>query len=110
MNNTRFRCHPSIILEQLGSFFFIILILGFEFLTSFLEDPESTSFELPSYYVISGILAFLGIIFLFVGYRYLIWSKTWISIQNGKKAVARVASRTAATVLAPAATVSAMSA
>ena len=83
MNNTRFRCHPSIILEQLGSFFFIILILGFEFLTSFLEDPESTSFELPSYYVISGILAFLGIIFLFVGYRYLIWSKTWISIQNG---------------------------
>ena len=82
MNNTRFRCHPSIILEQLGSFFFIVLVFGFNLLTSFLESPDDASFELPTQYVILGILGFLGIMFLFIGYRYLIWSKTWISIQD----------------------------
>ena len=83
MNNTRFHCHPSIILERLGSFFFIALIFGFNFFTSFLEDLENTSFDFPTKYLVIGIIAFIGIMFLLVAYHYLIWSKTWISIQDG---------------------------
>lgn len=84
MNEKPFRNHISIIFERLGrTFWILITFLVWELVQNIKEITEDMQgMEMnPStiLWIVGGILLVLG---LFLGWQLLIWSKTYISVQN----------------------------
>jgi len=81
MNKEKFRCHPSIIIENLGAIFIVlalILINNIDDLGSILVGIKTA----PSIGVLIGLIAIIFGMGLYVFIQYRIWFKTLISIDN----------------------------
>ncbi len=81
MNKEKFRCHPSIIIENLGAIFIVlglILINNIDDLGNILVGIRTA----PSIGVLVGLIALIFGMALYVFIQYRIWYKTWISIDN----------------------------
>lgn len=79
----RFRNHISIVLEQFGSFFYIILIMVVSGLAQNLERLRREDFQfLFTDKAFIGALVCLLAIFLIVGRNLFVWAKTYISVQD----------------------------
>lgn len=83
MEQNKFRCHFTVILENLGGvFWFAILMLISEIdstaeLIGLLLEGKATVLE-----VLAGIGIVLAIIAVVLIYNWVVWAKTWISIQD----------------------------
>lgn len=83
MEQNKFRCHFTVILENLGGvFWFAILMLISEMestieLVGLLMEGKATFLQ-----VLAGIGIGLAIIVVAFVYNWIVWAKTWISIQN----------------------------
>ncbi len=83
MEQNKFRCHASIIIENLGgAFWFVVLMLFSSFddvteLFTLFADGKITFFQ-----ALAGSGVILGIILLILLYNFVVWRKTWISIDN----------------------------
>ena len=79
----RFRNHISIVLEQFGSFFYIVLIMVVSGLAQNLERLKSEDFQfLFTDRAFIGALVCLFVIFLLIGRNLFVWGKTYISVQD----------------------------
>ncbi|MDD7719150.1 MAG: PH domain-containing protein [Eubacteriaceae bacterium] len=94
MKNNRFRCHPSLIIENLGTLIVgIIAILVFnanDFVELFQEAGNAV--DLKDTIIGVGILTLLCVVF--TGYQVIIYLKTWISIENDTLLIERLTLRT----------------
>lgn len=90
-NNIKFRNHISIIIERMGSFFvifFAMLIGGISQNTDELLNADwNIGGELKTILLVFGISA--GIIVLIAGWQVVVWSKTYISIQDNTIVIER---------------------
>ena len=83
MEQNKFRCHFTVILENLGGvFWFAILMLISEMestieLVGLLLEGKATLLE-----VLAGIGVVLAIIAVVLIYNWIVWAKTWISVQD----------------------------
>ena len=78
----RFRNHISIVLEQFGSFFYIVLIMVVSGLAQNLERLKSEDFQfLFTDRAFIGALVCLFVILLLIGRNLFVWAKTYISVQ-----------------------------
>ena len=79
----RFRNHISIVLEQFGSFFYIVLIMVVSGLAQNLERLKSEDFQfLFTDRAFIGALVCLFVILLLIGRNLFVWAKTYISVQD----------------------------
>ena len=83
MEQNKFRCHASVIIENLGGVFWFILVM---LLTSLENSAELLNNVLAGEITLLQALASVGVVLLIVmviiAYNVVIWSKTWISIDN----------------------------
>lgn len=87
-NNIRFRNHISIIFEQMGSvMIFLLIMAGTGFIQNFqeikkknLDLTELTSKDIQLLILIC--LAAAGLLIFIIAWQLVVWSKTYISIQN----------------------------
>ena len=87
-NNIRFRNHISIIFEQIGSvMIFLLIMAGTGFIQNFqeikkknLDLTELTSKDIQLLILIC--LAAAGLLIFIIAWQLVVWSKTYISIQN----------------------------
>ncbi|MBK5253632.1 MAG: PH domain-containing protein [Peptostreptococcaceae bacterium] len=82
MTREKFRCHPSIIIENLGAAFIglvLVMINGFAGIGSVLSGIESIPAKGVIISFVGGFLILGGIVF----WQYKIWYKTLISITDG---------------------------
>lgn len=83
MEQNRFRCHASVIIENLGGAFWFIVLMLF----SSLEDSAELfalllKGEVTLFQALAGVGVVLIFIIIIVVYNWVVWSKTWISIDN----------------------------
>ncbi len=83
MEQNKFRCHASVIIENLGGAFWFVVIL----LCSALDDTTElfalfAEGKVTFFQALAGIGVVLGIIVLILLYNWIVWSKTWISIDS----------------------------
>lgn len=90
MKNNRFRCHPSIIVENLGTLIVgVIAVLIFnidDFMELFREAGKAV--DLKDTIISIGIITLL--VAVFTGYQLIIYLKTWISIENNNLLIERL--------------------
>lgn len=83
MEQNRFRCHASVIIENLGGAFWFIVIMLF---SSIEDSAELFSLllqgEITLFQALAGVGVVFGIVVIIVVYNWVVWSKTWISIDN----------------------------
>ncbi|MBQ9983394.1 MAG: PH domain-containing protein [Lachnospiraceae bacterium] len=85
MEQNRFRCHASVIIENLGGvFWFAVLMLISSMddldlgeVLSLLEEGNASAKEVL---MIVGII--LAIVLVVLAYNWVVWAKTWISIEK----------------------------
>lgn len=83
MEQNRFRCHASVIIENLGgAFWFIVLMLFSSIddsaeLFALLMEGEITLFQ-----ALAGTGVVLAFVVIVLVYNWVVWAKTWISIDN----------------------------
>ena len=90
MKNNRFRCHPSIIVENLVTLIVgVIAVLIFnidDFMELFREAGKAV--DLKDTIISIGIITLL--VAVFTGYQLIIYLKTWISIENNNLLIERL--------------------
>lgn len=90
MKNNRFRCHPSIIVENLGTLIVgVIAVIIFninDFMELFREAGKAV--DLKDTVISIGIITLLVVVF--TGYQLIIYLKTWISIENNTLLIERL--------------------
>ena len=83
MEQNKFRCHFSIVIENLGSTFWVIVLFCVSQIDDFIEiakEMEKDGATAPDALLVSGVLLLiLLIVFLF---NCIHWAKTWISIEE----------------------------
>ena len=93
MEKMKFRCHFSIIFESLWQFWiviFFILINEIEFIIEVIQDVGREGiYAILQTGGIWGILAVLGLTFVVLFVQFLIWRKTWITIEDNLVIVER---------------------
>ena len=83
MEQNKFRCHASVIIENLGGAFWFVVLMLFSSLDDagelfvLLKDGEITLFQ-----ALAGTGIVLVIVAIILIYNWLVWAKTWISIDN----------------------------
>ncbi len=83
MEQNKFRCHASVIIENLsGAFWFIVLMLF-----SALDDASELfalllQGEITLFQALAGTGIVVVIVAVIIIYNWVVWSKTWISIDN----------------------------
>ncbi len=83
MEQNKFRCHASVIIENLGGAFWFIVLMLFSSLDdatelfALLMEGEITLFQ-----ALAGTGVVLVIVVVILLYNWVIWLKTWISIDN----------------------------
>ena len=88
--NSRFRNHISIVLEQLGSFFCIILIMAVSGIAQNLDTLKEMDFQfLYASKTLIGAVVCLLVILLLIGRNLFVWAKTYISIQDNAIVIER---------------------
>ena len=88
--NSRFRNHISIVLEQLGSFFCIILIMAVSGIAQNLDTLKEMDFQfLYASKTLTGAVVCLLVILLLIGRNLFVWAKTYISIQDNAIVIER---------------------
>lgn len=84
MENRKFRCHISILLEQVKGFFLVLLLIAFNSLegkdSQELQDISASEEGVP-WGIILAVVA--GLFLLYVFYCYLVWAKTWFYVKEG---------------------------
>lgn len=83
MEQNKFRCHASVIIENLGGAFWFVVLMLF----SSLDDAtELFALLLQGKITLFQALAGTGVVLVIVAviiiYNWVVWSKTWISIDN----------------------------
>lgn len=84
MDNGKFRCHISILLEKMKGFFWALVLIAFNALQSFVSQDSreiSDTQEALPWGIILAVVA--GLLLLYVLYCYLVWSKTWFYVKEG---------------------------
>lgn len=88
--NSRFRNHISIVLEQFGSFFYIILIMAVSGIAQNLETLKEADFQfLHTSETLAGAAVCLLVVLLLIGRNLFVWAKTYISIQDNAIVIER---------------------
>ncbi len=83
MEQNKFRCHASVIVENLGGAFWFIVLMLFSSLDdaselfTLLMEGEITLFQ-----ALAGTGVVLVIVAVILIYNWVVWAKTWISIDN----------------------------
>jgi len=83
MEQNKFRCHASVIIENLGGAFWFILLMLFSSMDNatevftLLAEGKITFFQ-----ALAGTGVVFLIVFLILFYNWIVWRKTWISIDN----------------------------
>lgn len=83
MEQNKFRCHASVIIENLGGAFWFIVLMLFSSLDNaselftLLMEGEITLFQ-----ALAGTGVVLVIVAVILVYNWVVWAKTWISIDN----------------------------
>lgn len=83
MEQNKFRCHASVIIENLGGAFWFIVLMLFSSLENSTElfallmEGKITLFQ-----ALAGTGIVLVIVAIIIIYNWVVWSKTWISIDN----------------------------
>ncbi len=83
MEQNKFRCHASVIIENLGGAFWFIVLMLFSAL-----DDASELFallmkgEITLFQALAGTGVVLVIVAVILIYNWVVWAKTWISIDN----------------------------
>lgn len=83
MEQNKFRCHASVIIENLGGAFWFIVLMLFSSLDNaselftLLMEGEITLFQ-----ALAGTGVVLVIVAVILIYNWVVWAKTWISIDN----------------------------
>ncbi|MBO5087251.1 MAG: PH domain-containing protein, partial [Lachnospiraceae bacterium] len=83
MEQNKFRCHASVIVENLGGAFWFIVLMLFSSLDNaselftLLMEGEITLFQ-----ALAGTGVVLVIVAVILIYNWVVWAKTWISIDN----------------------------
>lgn len=81
MENNKFRCHISILLEQTKGFLFALLVFIFNAAQEIVGVEEIVEEEpVPWGMIILGVLSVFAVYML---YHFLIWSKTWFYVKEG---------------------------
>lgn len=83
MENNSFRCHFSIVFENLGSTFYaicVMLVLNLDNPDELMKDLIAGNVEVVGALVVLAIL--FAILLLFFIITVVVWSKTWISIEG----------------------------
>lgn len=87
MENCKFRCHISILLEQMKGLLLALVLIAFNAAQSIanqdsqeLKEMSSTEEAVP-WGIILAVIA--GLFLLYVFYCYLVWSKTWFYVKEG---------------------------
>jgi len=83
MEQNKFRCHMSVIIENLGgAFWFFVLVI----FTSFDESSELLTMllagEASLFEVLIGAGVIIAVIAVVLIYNLIVWAKTWISIDS----------------------------
>lgn len=90
MKNNRFRCHPSIIIENLGTLIVgVIAVLIFN-MDDFLEILKEAGEAVDLKDTIISISIVTALVAVFTGYQVIIYLKTWISVDNDTLLVERL--------------------
>lgn len=93
MEKMRFRCHFSIIFESLWQFWiviFFILVNEIEFIIEVIKDVGKEGiYSILETGGIWGILAVLGLTLVVLFVQFLIWRKTWITVEDNLVIVER---------------------
>ena len=85
-----FRNHISIVAEQMGSFFYILLIMAVSALAQNVDRLKDASFDfLKEGGVIIGALVCLLVLAFIIGRNLFVWAKTRISIQENAIVIER---------------------
>ena len=88
--NSRFRNHISIVLEQFGSFFYIILIMAVSGIAQNLDTLKEMDFQfLYASKTLIGAVVCLLVVVLLIGRNLFVWAKTYISIQDNAIVIER---------------------
>lgn len=83
MEQNKFRCHASVIIENLGGAFWFIILMLFSSLDDFSElftllmEGEITLFQ-----ALAGTGVVLLIVAVILIYNWVVWAKTWIFVDN----------------------------
>lgn len=83
MEQNKFRCHFTVILENLGGVFWFAIVMLISEMDSTVEliglllEGKATLLE-----VLAGIGIVLAIIMVVLIYNWIVWAKTWISVQD----------------------------
>ncbi len=83
MEQNKFRCHASVIVENLGGAFWFIVLMLFSALDdaselfALLMEGEITLFQ-----ALAGTGVVLVIVAVILIYNWVVWAKTWVSIDN----------------------------
>lgn len=87
MEKCKFRCHISILLEQMKGFLVALVLIAFNAAQSIvnqdsqeLKEMSGTEETVP-WGIILAVIA--GLFLLYVLYCYLVWSKTWFYVNEG---------------------------
>lgn len=83
MENSSFRCHFSIVFENLGSAFWTVLglfILNVDDMGDLVNEVLSGNVKVTEALIIFGI--FFAVMLLFFGFHVIVWAKTWISVDG----------------------------
>lgn len=83
MEQNKFRCHASVIIENLGGAFWFIVLMLFSALD---DSAELFTLLMEGKITLFQALAGTGVVLLIVAiiliYNWVVWAKTWISIDN----------------------------
>lgn len=80
MERDKFRCHFSVVFENLGMSFWIFLVFVFTQIDDFNEVLEAI--EENGFADLKYLLIIPAILLVIITYWIIIWSKTWISIED----------------------------
>ena len=92
MENKRFRNHWTSVVEQFGAALIalVVIIMGSpDDIIDMIVDISRGGFSVETVYVVFILLIFIVIIAIFVAWRFRVWYKTWIVIDNDTLSVER---------------------
>lgn len=83
METNRFRCHASVILENLGTMFWFVVLMLFTSLDEYSEIIQMVlNGEITIFQALISMGVFLAVILIVLAYNWVVWLKTWIVIDE----------------------------
>lgn len=94
MKNSRFRCHPSVIIENLGALMIGIILIFIYNIGDAIDMLREASEVANLFEALIGFAIVSLILLLYIGYQVIIYLKTWISVYEETILVERLTLRT----------------